>query len=210
MIKSKKDLDFYIAADRIMNGLPAKRGLKELLFGRILGGAIIDYLRSLRKYEFYSNTTHSSFTPRVLLRFVWGCRFRRLGMKLGFSIGRNILGYGVVIPHYGTIVINGEANIGNFCVLHTSICIAGGNKNIGDYFYLSAGSQLIGNITLGDGVTVAAHSLVKDSADSNTLMAGSPAVVKREQYPIWPERDGSKYTRRVEKVMSIRKQIYGM
>lgn len=131
-------------------------------------------------------------------------------MKLGFSIGRNILGYGVVIPHYGTIVINGEANIGNFCVLHTSTCIAGGNKNIGDYFYLSAGSQLIGNITLGDGVTVAAHSLVKDSADSITLMAGSPAVVKREQYPIWPERDGSKYTRRVEKVMSIRKQIYGM
>lgn len=40
MIKSKKDLDFYIAADRIMNGLPAKRGLKELLFGRILGEVV--------------------------------------------------------------------------------------------------------------------------------------------------------------------------
>ena len=34
MIQSKKDLEFYIAADRIMNGLPAQRTIKEVLFNR--------------------------------------------------------------------------------------------------------------------------------------------------------------------------------
>ena len=38
----------------------------------------------------------------------------------------NSLGYGAVIPHYGTIVVNGDARLGNYCVLHTSTCIAGG------------------------------------------------------------------------------------
>ena len=31
MIQNKKDLCFYIAADRIMNGLPWNRGIKESL-----------------------------------------------------------------------------------------------------------------------------------------------------------------------------------
>ncbi len=31
MIKTKKDLEFYIASDRIMNGYPARQNLKEKL-----------------------------------------------------------------------------------------------------------------------------------------------------------------------------------
>lgn len=41
MIQTKKDLQFYVAADRIMNGLPAYRGLKEKvrdLIDRPVGG----------------------------------------------------------------------------------------------------------------------------------------------------------------------------
>ena len=30
MIKSKSDLKFYIAADRIMNGFPERKSIKEL------------------------------------------------------------------------------------------------------------------------------------------------------------------------------------
>lgn len=41
----------------------------------------------------------------------------KLGVKCGFSIGQNSLGYGVVIPHYGTIAINSETRIGNYAVI---------------------------------------------------------------------------------------------
>ena len=38
MIQTKKDLAFYIAADRIMNGYPAKRGIINALKESILVG----------------------------------------------------------------------------------------------------------------------------------------------------------------------------
>lgn len=96
----------------------------------------------------------------------------KLGVKLGFSIGTNSLGYGVVIPHYGTIVINENARIGNYAVLHTCTCVAGGGKIIGDGLYLSTGSQIVGSLQLGNYVTIAAHSLVNKSFRGNTLIAG--------------------------------------
>ncbi len=40
----------------------------------------------------------------------------KLGVKCGFSIGQNSLGYGVVIPHYGTTAINSETRI-NYAVI---------------------------------------------------------------------------------------------
>lgn len=38
MIKTKKELDFYIKADRIMRGLPLKPSLKEKLVSYFNGG----------------------------------------------------------------------------------------------------------------------------------------------------------------------------
>ena len=128
-------------------------------------------------------------------------------MQLGFSIGHNSLGYGVVLPHYGTIVINGEARVGNFAVLHTCSCIAG-KKVIGDYLYLSTGSQITGDITLGDGVSVAAHSLVNKSSGDHVLLVGSPAEIKQTNYPLWVERDGETFVNRVKKVEQYRVQCH--
>lgn len=210
MIKTKKDLSFYIAADRIMNGRSAKRNIKEVAFDYISGdegGAILRYLRAMRNYSYYANTTQKGQCIKALARLYWGGCFRKLGIRLGFSIGYNSLGYGVVLPHYGTIVVNGEASIGNFAVLHTSTCIAG-KKEIGDFLYLSAGSQIVGDIKLGDGVIVAAHSLVNHSSDSYVLLAGSPAVVKRDDYPVWTGKDGNMFQRRVEEVNLLKLSIY--
>ena len=114
----------------------------------------------------------------------------------------NSLGYGVVIPHYGTIVVNGEARVGNFAVLHTCTCIAG-RKTIGDHFYLSTGSQVTGDIILGDGVSVSAHSLVNKSSENNVLLVGAPAQVKKTDYPLWVERDGETFTARVKRVKEL-------
>lgn len=39
MIKNKKELKFYISADRLMNGYPLKCSIKELVHRVFLGGA---------------------------------------------------------------------------------------------------------------------------------------------------------------------------
>lgn len=210
MIQNRRDLNFYISADRIMLGLPEKRSVKEIILDVISkGGMIICYLHAMRKYAYYANVTLRGQFGRALLRLYWGRRFRKLGVKLGFSIGHNSIGYGVVIPHYGTIVVNGEARIGNFAVLHTCTCIAG-KKEIGDYLYLSTGSQITGDIILGDGVTIAAHSLVNKSSEGHVLLAGSPAVEKRTNYPLWVERDGEVFAKRIETVNLLKARIYNI
>lgn len=39
MIQTRKDLKFYIIADRVMNGFPAKSSLKSKVRNLTLGGA---------------------------------------------------------------------------------------------------------------------------------------------------------------------------
>ena len=211
MIQSKRDLKFYIAADRIMNGQSEKKTIKEAIINAIdrpMRGAILDYLYALRHYAYYRNTIKKQYTPRLILMLYWHRKWNKLGLKLGFSIGPNALGYGVVIPHYGTIVVNSEARIGNFSVLHTCTCVAGGDKEIGDYFYLSTGSQIVGRLYLGHGCTVAAHTLVNKSFEGNTLLVGAPAVRKREGYPNWIERGDAHWKERINKVLNLKKSCY--
>ena len=117
-----------------------------------------------------------------------------------------MFGYGLVIPHYGTIVVNNNVRIGNFAVLHTGTCIAGGDKIIGDGLYLSTGSQIVGKVRLGDNVSICAHSLVNNNFDNNILIAGSPAVIKKNNYPSWYCRDGETFVNRVNLVNKLKKQ----
>lgn len=212
MIATKKDLRFYIVSDRIMNGFPRKRTLTELLREVVdlpVNCMIINYLQAMRHYAYYKNTNQGKLGLRCILMLYWHRKWNRLSLKLGYSIGPNSLGYGVVLPHHGTIVVNENAHVGNFAVLHTSTCIAGGDKEIGDFFYLSSGSQIVGKVNLGEGVSVAAHSLVNKSFGDNVLLAGCPATVKRENYQPWYIRDGNEFIKRYENVLHLKKEIYG-
>ncbi len=57
MINTKKELRFYIMADRIMAGLPAKASLKERCgcFLKELAGIYrtVSYLEAMRRYAYY-------------------------------------------------------------------------------------------------------------------------------------------------------------
>lgn len=56
MIKSKLELKFYIASDRIMNGFPAKRNLIQILKEFVSPQKdILRFLRLLRKVQYYNS-----------------------------------------------------------------------------------------------------------------------------------------------------------
>ena len=62
---------------------------------------------------------------------------------MGISIAYDAnIGYGLVIPHYGSIVIGGNNTIGRYAVLFQDTTIAGTNNYIGDGLYLSAGAKI--------------------------------------------------------------------
>lgn len=147
-----------------------------------------------------------SLSDKILGAY-YSYRFRCLSQHFGFSIGWNVFGYGLVIPHYGTIVVNSGVKAGSYCVLHTSTCIGGSRKTIGNGLYLASGAKIMGNLTLGNGVSIAANSLVNKSFGDNVLLTGMPATIKKRDYPDWYQRDGEKYSKRVMACERLREKM---
>lgn len=223
MIDSKKKLQFYILADRISNigitksdNANIKNGCLSRLSGcgggdillkfKILLGLnnILKYLFYLRNLEYCINTTNQSYFRRIKL-FWYRYKIHKLGQKLGFTIYPNTCGYGLRIPHWGTIVVGPNNKIGNYALLHTSTCIPGGNRIIGNFLKMSTGAKIIkDNIVCGDGTTVASNSVVNASCESsNCLLAGMPASIKRRIQP-WILRDGTEPIERFKIIEGIK------
>lgn len=156
----------------------------------------------MRVYSYYKNIENPNIIQKLKTSY-YHYKYSKLSHKLNFSIGSDVFGYGLVIPHYGTIVINSSARVGNYAVVHTCTNIAG-KKIIGNALYLATGSQIVGNITIGDNVSIAANSLVNKDCKSNTLVGGVPARVLKENYPAWYERDGKTFEDRVNRVEKLR------
>ena len=177
-IKSKNELNFVIMADRMMNRGKFNKTFSDFIIHLFLPDNIMAYLVSLRKMSYYKTR------KGILGKIKYAYYYRRnaiLGEKLGFSIGMHSLGYGVVIPHHGTIVIGGAPRIGNYAVLHTSTCISNNNKVIGDGLYLSTGVKITSDISLGNNISIGANSLVNKSYISdNAMIAGMPAHFIKE------------------------------
>ena len=76
-------------------------------------------------------------------------RFFRFSRKLGFSIGYDACDYGLVIPHYGTIVVGNTYRIGPYATLHTFTCITDTGRRIGKGLFLSTGAKITGGEVLG-------------------------------------------------------------
>lgn len=203
MITSKKELVFYLMADSMMNLGCFKRSLRKRIKDIFVPDYQMRFLRAMRRNAYYNS--RSGFFYRILGGY-YRLIQRRLGFILGWSIDCNSFGYGLLLPHYGTIVV-GPNNIGNYAVLHTSTCITGNMKTIGNGLYLSTGAKLTSKVVLGNNITVAANSVVtKSFPEDNVLLAGMPANVIKSAEP-WYFRDGELFSERVRKIEVLRTRM---
>lgn len=196
MIESKQELNYYIQADRMMNRGCFKYSLSHAIKNLFMPDYIMKYLEALRKAEYFSN--------RGILQYWYKYRLDRLGYKTGFSIAPNVFGYGLVIPHHGTIVVGGGNHIGNFAVLHTGICITAGEKKIGEGFYCSTGARILNSIELGDNVTVGANAVVYKGGFDNCLLTGILAGYKCDYKPWYSSEE---WTRRVNACKELMRKL---
>lgn len=206
MITSKQELKFYIMADMMMNRGKFHWSLKDRLIHILIPDDIMSYLKSLRYCDYYSNNRKNKFLYR-LYKAYYAMRRERLGLKLGFSMGCSTLGYGVVFPHYGTIVLGYNNRIGNYSVFHTSTCIVDAGSHIGNALFLATGAKITKNITLGDNVSVGANSVVNKSFGSNILIAGSPAEYKKVSGPWYMRPESKKYLDRITQIESLKSEM---
>jgi serine O-acetyltransferase len=175
VITSKANFKQFLEADRIALG-------QESMLA-FLVDEIWRFQRVLRTVEYLTNCKKNS-----IRRFIAVYRFRKLSIKLGFSIPINVFGPGLAILHYGTIVVNARARIGANCRIHTGVNIGAqlgrGDEVpiIGDNCYIAPGAKLFGAIVIGNNTAIGANAVVNKSfPEGNATLAGIPAKVISEK-----------------------------
>jgi serine O-acetyltransferase len=83
------------------------------------------------------------------------------------------------IVHYGTIVVNSRAKIGENCRIHPSTSIGeyNGIPTIGNNVYIGPGVKIFGGITIGNNVAIGANSVVNSNVPDNVTIVGIPAKI---------------------------------
>ena len=178
MIETYEDLRSYIVAD--LKSIGQGLSLKSWIMNPVLRFTIV-----MRINEYCLNTRKP-----YLFRFPILYWFRKLSLKLGFSLGPNIFGPGVAIVHYGLLIIAPTTRIGKNCRIHMGVHIGGAaqfvapqnassfSPRLGDNIYIGPGAKIYGPIKIGSNCTIGANSVVtKDFEQDGLLIAGVPAKV---------------------------------
>lgn len=156
-------------------------GLTSIIRGkRNPGFHYMYYLRKASKFK--------TLSPLGLYyRFI----VKKLSYKYGFQIPISTnIGKGFYIGHFGTIVINKDAVIGDNCNIAHLTTIGQANRGkskgcptIGNMVWMGTGSVIAGKITIGDNVLIAPNSFVNFDVPSNSLVIGNPAKIIKKENP---------------------------
>jgi serine O-acetyltransferase len=175
MIRTRKDLDEYLEADRIQL---RRSGRLNPVYDEVWL-----FQRLLRRVEYLMNRDSYGGIRSVLMRKFYSFQLHKASVRCGFEIPPNTFGPGLSIAHRGTIVVHPEARIGRNCRLHVDVVI--GTRpgpppepvpRIGDNCYIGPGAKIFGGIVLGDNIVVGANSVVDRSfPEGHMTIAGVPA-----------------------------------
>lgn len=166
MINSKQDLEKYLEADMKANHIS---GLALFLNKTWL------YLKYMRKIEYLTNCKHSKLSKLLLLWYRY--KLKNLSVLTGISIPPNTFGKGLYIPHYGSIVVNGNSRFGDNCVIQNGVNVSDGVMG-GHHCYLGAGAKILIGVHLANHTIVGANAVVTKSVnEENVVLAGIPAKI---------------------------------
>lgn len=111
--------------------------------------------------------------------------FKKLCKKTGIGMYCDVqMGKGLVIGHYGRIVVNGGVKFGNDVMLTHNVTIGRdvrgkrkGTPTIGNRVVIRTNSTITGNVKIGDDVLIAPNTFVNFDVPDHSVVIGNPATI---------------------------------
>lgn len=131
------------------------------------------YIKALRHVEYFQNT-HGGVVNKLLMLW-WLRKLRKFSHITGFQIPPNVCGKGLTIWHWGPIIINPAAKIGDNCTLYPGVLIGhkipgNGAATIGDNVFIGAGTKIIGPVKIGNNVTIGQNCVITKDIPNNSVV----------------------------------------
>lgn len=178
MIYNRHDLREYLSADskNYQTQLGGWQTLKTILLSDPISDQhyIWKYIVALRHVEWCVNA--KGLWRHQVMRIYWLRRLRKLSYKIGFQIPPNTCGKGLTIWHWGPIIINPATRIGENCTLYPGVLIGhksakeGKSATIGNKVFIGAGTKIIGDVHIGDNVTIGQNCVITKDIPSNSVV----------------------------------------
>lgn len=187
MISTKSDLKAYLRADVRRHVGGEEPSMKDWIVQNEWW-YIFHLLYHLRHVEYYTNHKSKYYVISVFNKFMklyHFVRLKRLSFRLHIFIYPNTCGAGLKISHCGdfTHVAKGCV-IGSNCEILPGVVF--GKKNgpsvktiVGENCSFGLGARILGNVHIGNNVTVGANSVVTKDIPDNAVVGGVPAKILR-------------------------------
>ena len=109
---------------------------------------------------------------------------KKMFIKYGLEIDTPNIGENFIMGHARNITINGNAVIGNNCVIFKNATLGSirsglkkGAPTLGDNVVVCCNAFVCGGIHIGDDVLIAANSFVNFDVPSHSVVIGNPGVI---------------------------------
>ena len=172
VINSKNDYLKYLEQDKLALG-------KKYKFPKLVHDEIWRFEILLRKTEYYVNCK-KTFIGKLCGKALQFLYYKKR-LKYNTYIPLNVFGPGLSIAHFGSIVVNGNAKVGENCRIQDSLTIGATNGEsdapvIGNNVFIGSGARIIGKVNIASDIAIGANAVVvKDFNKSGITIGGVPA-----------------------------------
>lgn len=133
-------------------------------------------------YMFFWRKT--KFAHNKISKYIYRCFLHHWAKRTGIEIPLSVeLGAGVLFLHPYSITMNSKTVAGKNLTVMKGATIGntkgknGGTPVIGDNVYIGLNSTVVGNISIGNNVMIAANTFVNFDVPDNSVVLGSPGIL---------------------------------